>query len=126
MQLRDLTINDLVILEENNTIPNLFNGPFKMVKSIENEKGLIGSFWVRATVEPTMIFKSGIGRLTKARALDEMIKFLYDKVPEQLGISDAFIIFERDFDASYISFLEKHYDFEEIRKVLRIRRDDGK
>jgi hypothetical protein len=122
--IRDLHINDLVILSENNEIPLLFNGPFKLLKSVTNNDELIGSFWARATVEPTIIFKEGISNISRARALDEMINYLYNKIPENLGICDAFIVFEDSFDSQYVDYLKKNYNFQEMKKVLRFTRKD--
>lgn len=123
--IRDLKLSDLVILEENNNIPNLFNGPFKLIKSIEKNGELIGTFWARVTTETTLILRPKLSNLTIARAIDDTFKFLYYNIPSQLGISDSFIIFENDFDSSYVQFLKKHFNFEDMQKVLRLRRNDG-
>ena len=64
----------------------MFNGPFKLIRAIEHDGELIGAFWVRVTTESSMILKDDLSNLTKARTLEEVTKFLYDKVPEQLGI----------------------------------------
>ena len=117
---------DLTILEKNNTIPNIFNGPYKLVHSIEHNGNFLGSFWVRVTVEPTIVFAENLNKLTMARAIDEVIEFLYDKVPEQLGISDSFIVFENSFNYNYIKFLKRHFKVDEMSKVLRMVRNDAK
>ena len=129
--IRNLELSDLTILEKNNTIPNLFNGPFKLIRAIEKDEKLIAAFWVRVTVEPSLIFTENLSNLQIARALDETIKFLFCKVPERLGISDSFIVFEKCFNEYYIEYLKRHYSsekmsFEEMSKVLRLRRDDAK
>jgi hypothetical protein len=123
LQLRDLSLNDLVILEKDN-LPPLFNGPFKLVMSIEEDGELIGSFWVRITAEISILLKEDLSRLVKARAINEIGKFLYDEIPEKLGISDSFITFDGEFDLRYIKILKKHFNFEEV-KALRVRRTDG-
>jgi hypothetical protein len=125
LTIKDLELNDLVILERNNNIPSLFNGPFRLIKSIEQDGNLIGAFWVRATIEPTLIFRSDIGKLSRARALDEAIKYLNDKVPEQLGISDCLLAVEDQSNSSYINYLKKNYNFQELGKTLRLIRSDG-
>ena len=123
MRLRDLSLNDLVVLEKDN-LPKLFDGPFKIVMSVEDENGLVGSFWVRITAEISILLKEDLSRLVKARAINEIGNFLHDEIPQKLGISDSFITFEGDFDPRYIKLLKKHFNFEDIR-ALRVRRDDG-
>lgn len=122
--IRDLELSDLVELEKDN-LPNLFNGPFKLVKSIDHNGELIGSFWVRLTTEISILLKPELSNITKARAINEIGNFLYNKIPEQLGISDSFITFEGNFDPKYIDSLKKHFKFEDVR-TLRVRRNDGK
>src|ERR1035441_2867683 len=123
MQLRDLKLSDLVILEKDN-LPNLFNGPFKLRKTIlSNDGEVLGACWVRMTAEISILLKEDVSNLTKARAINEIGKFLYNSIPEQLGISDAFVTFD-DLDKNYIQFLKKHFNFQEIR-ALRVRRNDG-
>jgi hypothetical protein len=124
--IRDLKLSDLVQLEKNNYIPDLFNGPYKLIKTIEQDNEVISAFWARITVELSMVFKEGLSNLSKARAIDEAAKFLFCKVPEQLGISDAFLIFENNFDLKYINFLKKHYGYEEMKMVLRTGKNDAK
>jgi hypothetical protein len=122
MQLRDLKLSDLVILEKDN-LPPLFNGPFKLIKSIDDNGDLVGSFWVRITTEVSLLLKPEMSRIKRARAISKIAEFLYDKIPEDLGISDSFITFEGDFDEKYIKLLKKHFNFEEVR-TLRVRRND--
>jgi hypothetical protein len=122
--IRDLKLSDLVILEKDD-LPNLFNGPFKLIKSIEKDGELIGSFWVRLTAEVSILLRPEVSNLTKARAIKELGNFLYDKIPEQLGISEGIITFDDGkYDPIYIEFLKKHFKFEDI-KTLRLRRNDG-
>lgn len=124
--IRDLKLSDLTILEEGNYIPHLFNGPFKLTKSIEYKGKLVASFWVRVTTESSLIFAPEVSKLTKAKVISDVFNFLYNEVPVKLGISDSFIIFEKDFDNKYIEFLKKRFNFEDMGKVLRLRRDDAK
>lgn len=121
--IRDLKLSDLVALEKDN-LPSLFNGPYKLIKSIELNDKLIGSFWVRVTAEISILLKDDISNITKARAISELGKFLYNKIPEDLGISDSFVTFEDKFDENYIRLLKKHFDFQEIR-ALQVRRNDN-
>lgn len=121
--IRNLELNDLVILEKNNTIPDLFNGPYKLIHSIDYNKELVGAFWARVTVEPTLIFKESISKLSRARALEETFKFLNCQIPEQLNINDCYITLnDKEFNIDYIKFLKKHYNCEEVKQTLRIRR----
>jgi|ERR1041385_887679 hypothetical protein len=119
MLIRDLDIHDLVAFE-NYELPSLFNGPFKIAKAIGEKGKLLGLFWVRATVEPTLVLKKNLNKIQRARAIHYTVNFLKKEIPEKLGISDAFVIFEKEFDPEYIEFLKKHYHFEEV-KALRIK-----
>lgn len=125
--IRDLKISDLSTLEKNNVIPNLFNGPYRLIKSIENSKSeLIGSFWVRVTTESTLVLRENLSRLTLARALDETFKFLHCRIPEELGIDDSFITLnEKEYDPYYVDYLKKHYNYKEITKALKVRKNNG-
>ena len=120
--IRDLKLNDLVILEKED-LPALFNGPYKLVKSVDHNGELTGSFWVRVTSEISILLRPELSNITKARAINEIGQFLYCKIPEQLGISDSFITFENNFDESYIKSLKKHFNFKDIR-ALQVRRND--
>ena len=124
--IRHLKLKDLVILEKNNNIPNIFNGPYKLINSIEYDGDLVGTFWARATTESTLILRPDLSKLTVARALKETYEYLYDNIPSQLGISDSFIVFENKADEKYINFLKSNFNAEELKKVLRLRRNDGK
>jgi hypothetical protein len=123
--LRKLKLSDLVTLSKDNKLPQLYNGPFKLIRSIEENGKLIGSFWVRITTENSLVLRKDLTRLEIARAMKEMYEFLYCKVPEELGISDSFVIFENEFDENYVNLLKKHFPFEEMSKVLRLRRNDA-
>jgi hypothetical protein len=124
MQLRDLKLSDLIILEKDN-LPALFNGPFKIRKTIlSDDDEVLGACWIRITTEISLLLRSEISKYKRARAINKIGKFLYNEIPEQFGISDAFITFEGDFDEKYIKSLKKHFNFEEIR-ALRVRRNDG-
>jgi hypothetical protein len=118
MRLRDLSINDLVILEKDN-LPDLFNGPYRLIKSIEDKNELIGSFWVRLTTEISLILRPNLNNLTRARAVNEVGRFLKYSIPGRLGISDAFVVLENE-SIGYDKILKKHFNFEEI-KALRVR-----
>jgi hypothetical protein len=120
MLIRDLKISDLMDFEGSN-LPKFYDGPFRLVKSIEDDGKLVGIFWVRLTVEASMVLNEDLGKIKRARVINETYKFLYNKVPEQLGISDAFVVFDRGFDPKYIEFLKNNYAFEDV-KSLRIRR----
>jgi|ERR1035441_2980871 hypothetical protein len=124
MQLRDLKLSDLVILEKDN-LPNLFNGPFKLRKTILSEEDeVLGACWVRVTAEISLLLRENISSFKKARAINNIGEFLYNEIPLSLGISEALITFDGDFDESYINSLKKHFNFQEIR-ALRTRRNDG-
>ena len=116
--MRDLEISDLVDLEKNNKIPNLYNGQFRLMKAIEQDNELIGSCWVRLTTESTIIFKENLNNLTIARALKEVNKFLHCEVPK-LGINDSYALFEESPNEEYIRLLKKHFNFIELPKALR-------
>ena len=124
--IRDLSLNDLRALEKDG-LPSLFNGPFKLIKSVECDGKLIGSFWVKITSEISILLKPELSNLAKAKAIKEIGEFLYGKIPEQLGISEAIVVFDNDderIDERYIKFLKKHFNFEEV-KALRVRRNDA-
>lgn len=120
--IRDLVLSDLVELEKDN-LPSLFNGPYKLVMSIEKDGELIGSFWTRLTTEISILLKPELSNITKARAISEIGRFLYCKIPEQLGISDSLITFDEGYDEKYVNSLKKHFDFKDV-KALRVRRND--
>lgn len=124
MQLRDLKLSDLVILEKDN-LPNLFNGPFKLIKTVISEEDeVLGACWVRVTAEISLLLRENISSFKKARAINNIGEFLYNEIPLSLGISEALITFDGDFDESYINSLKKHFNFQEVR-TLRVRRNDG-
>jgi hypothetical protein len=105
--IRDLSLNDLVILEKDAKfpLPNLANPLYKIQKSIENNSELLGSFWVKITSETSLVLKPELSNLTKARAIKEIFKFLYLEV-QRLGLDDSHIFIEDD--PHYIKFLKKH------------------
>jgi hypothetical protein len=124
MQLKDLKLSDLVILEKDN-LPALFNGPFKLRKTIYSDEGeVLGACWVRITAEISILLRPELRNVTKARAIYEIGKFLYDAIPSQLGISDSFITFDDESYEDYIKILKKHFDFKEVRALVT-RRNDG-
>lgn len=120
--IRDLNINDLVILEKDN-LPTLFNGPFKLIKSVEYQGEFIGSFWVRMTTEVSILLRPESNNFTKARAIKELGNFLYCNIPKELGISEALVTFDEGFDPNYVKFLKKHFNFQDV-KAIRVRRND--
>jgi hypothetical protein len=122
--IKDLKINDLIILEKEN-LPSIFNGPFKLRKTIYSKEGeVLGLFWVRVTAEISILLRSELSNYKRARVIKEIGNYLYNEIPIQLGISDAFITFDKDFDEKYLELLKKHFDFKEIR-ALTVRRNDG-
>jgi hypothetical protein len=125
MLIRETNLCDLVELEKNNRIPNLYSGPYRLIRSLEHDGKFIGSFWSRLTTEVTLILVEDLSKLTIARAMNEMNDFLYEKIPSELGISDSFVIFEGPYEDSYVHFLKKNFKMEEMQKALRIRRNDG-
>jgi hypothetical protein len=122
--IKDLKISDLIILEKEN-LPSLFNGPFKLRKTIySKDREILGSFWVRVTAEISILLREDLSNYKRARVINEIGNYLYNEIPSQLGISDSFITFDKDFDERYIEILKKHFDFKEIRTLI-VRRNDG-
>lgn len=125
MQLKDMKLSDLVILEKDN-LPSLFNGPFKLRKTVYSNDGeILGACWVRITAEISILLRDDISKLKRARSIKEVGNFLYDSIPVELGISDAFVMFDKDYNDRYIELLKKHFDFKEVRALV-VRRNDGK
>ncbi len=125
MSIEDMKLSDLIILEKDD-LPALFNGPFKIRKTVYSKDGeIIGSFWVRITTEISILLRDNISNFKKAKAVSSIGNYLYDEIPTQLGISDSLITFDKEIDEKYIEILKKHFDFKEIR-ALTVRRDDGK
>ena len=124
MQLRDLKLSDLIILEKDD-LPSLFNGPFRLRKTIYSDDGeVLGSFWVRITAEISLLLRPELSSFKKSKVIHKIGNFLYREIPSQLGISDSFITFDKDLDENYIKLLKKHFNFKEARALVT-RRNDG-
>jgi len=109
--IRELNLNDLVILEGNSKFPieNVMGSFIK--RSIIQDGKLVGSIFVKKTTETALIFEGNISPLNRARALKEIFHFLAFELVKQ-GFNDTHIFLD-NLD-SYGELLKKHFGFEDV------------
>lgn len=112
MSLRELNLNDLMILERHSMfpLPNLTSKLYCIKKSIEDDGKLLGSFWVKLTSETSLILEPSLSRLAKARAIKEIFDFLVEELTS-LGLDDSHLFIEND--NLYVEILKKHFGFKD-------------
>lgn len=111
MLIRNINLNDLLRLEKaaQFPMPNLESSLY-IIKKTLMDNGLIGSFWVKATTETSLILSPEISKLKKARAIAEIVKILRCELMK-LGYDDSHL-FIKD-DEEYVNFLKKNFDFKD-------------
>jgi hypothetical protein len=121
MEIRDLSLRDLISLEKNATFPlqDPFGKLFIIRKSIIQDDELIGSFLVKLTTESMLVFNDP-SPITRAKAL----KLMYDYICKELvklGFDDNHVFLNNL--EQYGELLKKHFGFEDvIGKPLVIRK----
>jgi len=110
--IRNLNINDLVILEKyaKFPMPNLNNSLYVIKKSIIQDERLICSFWVKLTSETSLILHPNLSRFEKTRVLIELFQFLYCEV-QKLGLDDSHLFIENN--ENFVKLLKKHFNFKD-------------
>jgi nickel-dependent lactate racemase len=117
--IRDLSIKDLVELEEHAQFPliNLRCQPKLIEKSIEDEKGLLASIIVTNTAEISIIFADR-DKKDKVRGLRQIEQLVVDELLGK-GFRDAHIFIT---DPEYAKILVKHFGFEHVVGQALVRR----
>jgi len=112
MQLRELNLNDLMLLEKDAQfpMPNLLSPLYCIKKSIEEDGSLIGSFWVKLTSETSLILDSKYSNLTRARAIKEIFRFLRKELVTK-GLDDSHLFIQEN--DHYVELLKKHFHFKD-------------
>jgi hypothetical protein len=117
--IRDLLISDLVKLEKCAQFPlsNLNGLPKVLEKSIEDEKGLLGSVIVSSTVEISLIFADRSIR-DKVKGLKMIEDFLYPQLTNR-GFRDMYVFTA---NPEFAKILSRHFKFELLKPQALVRR----
>jgi hypothetical protein len=118
--IKSLNLNDLVVLEKEALFPPEFLLSKKFIShgSIEDEKGLIGSFFLTDSVELSIILSRNVLLFNKVKALRELEDFLLKQLRGK-GISEVHTFVK---DPNFANILVQHFGFEYVVGRALIRR----
>ena len=109
--IRDLNIGDLVELEKHALFPleNISNKPIVLEKTVEDDKGLVGSIIVYQTAELTAIFNDRSIR-DKVKVMRRLDEFIYRELVSR-GYRDLHTFIS---DPVFANILVQHFGFEYV------------